>query len=144
MADSVGIDLKIVWFDDDMLELQVTAKNGLFAGKTTFYDSFECIKDLANHMAGFPTTSTDVRKFALGETDLDGHGGVSFTLNCADKLGHLNLEVLIIGNDRKFRGMVESSKLCIPVEPAAIDSFVDQLQKMKLRVGDAARISLNN
>jgi len=142
-ATAAGIDLRIVWFDNDMLELRVIASNGIFVGETTFYESFECPTNFARSIAGFPSTSEEVRTFVMGNTNNDGLlGGVSLKFSNLDKMGHLNLEIFIHGNATEVGELTEFAKLNIPMTPADVDELVYQLEQMKLIVGDGASIEI--
>jgi hypothetical protein len=63
------LKLKVIWTDDDMLELQVTAFNGHFLGTTEVYDTDERLSQFADSLIGFPKTTESTLTHEAGERD---------------------------------------------------------------------------
>jgi hypothetical protein len=137
---SQGLKLEVIWFDDDMLELKVCALNSMFSGQSTFYASLNEPTTFANHISGFPKSTGDVREYEFGGTDLTGYGGAKIRMSCKDGRGNLDFKVSIsltlFGDVQEL----ETTTLHFATVPSAIDSFVEDLRKMQIRVGDNAKL----
>jgi hypothetical protein len=98
------------------------------------YENLDACRALAEGLRGFPTGKADIREFELG-TFSQGFAGGGMWRRCyvLDSAGHSAIEVRI-QNEEPFEG---EARFHIPVEPAAIDSFVEQLEKASV-VGDCA------
>ena len=94
-------------------------------------------------MSGFPSHARDVRDIELGAFDpKNAGGGVRLHFYCTDWVGHVAVNVQLRGDACGAMGEVESVAMRILLEPAAIDRFVEQLQKM--RAEDGAKALLAN
>ena len=49
-----SIEIRIRWWDDDMIQLLVTASNGRYAGSTQFYATHDALLRVAGAFDGFP------------------------------------------------------------------------------------------
>src|SRR5689334_1776399 len=89
-----GIALTVVWFDDDVVELDVRADNGRFSGEARGYASRGVAAELAKALRGFPRGGDDRRLFEIGTFDdkLAG-GGARFEFACRDSAGHASVLV---------------------------------------------------
>jgi hypothetical protein len=88
---------------------------------------------------------TDFRKFEIGTFDPGcGGGGIRLHFRCTDSVGHAEVDVKLRGDTCKGLGELESVALRIPVEAAAIDSFVSQIGKMENKVGATAYLKRSN
>lgn len=136
-----GFELEVIWFDDDLLELRATASNGQFYGQTTFYAALDEAKKFASAIAGFPTSIGDVREYEFGSTGLSGYGGAKIRLSCKDGRGHLTANISIhelsTNNDKN----IQSAVVVLCSDPASIDTFVEELRRLQLTVGEKARLS---
>jgi len=137
-----GLQLKIIWFDCHMSELELCASNGQFAGRTSFYAGLDEPKRLAQCIAGFPRSESDCREYELGGSDLPGHGGAKIRFSCKDSKGHLFVQVTICNAPVNKKEIIQSVVMQIDTVPASIDSFVHDLNRMQLKIGDEA--TLNN
>jgi hypothetical protein len=142
-----GIDVEIVYFDDDLVELQVRASNGRFAATAELYENLDVLPSLGLLLRGFPVSPADVRERTLGNFNPScGGGGVRLRLACTDAWGHaaVYLRVRAEGTRRTFGGKDadESAEMTIPVEPAAIDAFVEQLRCAEVRKGWRAHLRM--
>lgn len=121
------IKLKIIWKDDDMFELQVTASNGRFIGTTEVYDQSRPLYDFANSLIGFPRTSDSVFLHEAGEKD--GYAYFAMKFYTIDSVGHLGVQVTLESNvSTKYRAE-EKDKLSLEIltEPSLLDNFVKSL-----------------
>ncbi len=123
-----GIEITIIDTDlPDFIELRVRASNGVFSGETRLYAVPEALTLFAAKLQDFPANPLDTRDFELGtfNTDFAG-GGARFYFRCMDQLGHAVIEVTIRSDPQ--REPSQEVRLVIPIEPAAVDVFVDQLE----------------
>lgn len=134
-----GISFEIRWFDQDVIEYQVFCSNGRFAGHASIYTGHNDLFELAGAIAGFPSNESDCRDFELGTFEPRyADGGIRMHFHCLDSLGHAAVDVKLRGDACKSLGDVESVALQIPVEAAAIDSFVSQIRNMRQEIGATA------
>lgn len=134
-----GVQLSIVYTDEHLIGLRVTASNGVFAGQADLYADSGAILELAGILRGFPASQSDVREFELGSFDaaLAG-GGAAFRFYCADSVGHAGVEVRLRSDPQAGGGASDVVMLRVTVEAAAIDSFVERLEQMPAAVGEGA------
>lgn len=122
------LELEIVWKDDDMFELKVTASNGRYFGITEVYDTRESLLSFAQTLINFPKKN----KMTLHEAGRkDGYAYFSMRFYCIDNIGHIGLEVNL--EDKvatEFRKEKNKLKLEIIVEPSAIDNFQNALKNL--------------
>jgi hypothetical protein len=140
-----GIEIKVIWFDQDVIEVLFRCSNGDFAGQTEIHLGYDDVPKMADSLSRFPTSTTDVHDLEIGTLDPKGaEGGVRMHLYCRDSSGHAVLELKLRGDDCKAIGEVESVALRIPVEAAAIDSFIRQLRAMDKTVSGSACLRMAN
>jgi hypothetical protein len=141
---NLGINVEIVWFDQDVVECQVRCSNGRFSGVAEIYLSHDDLPKMAAALKGFPNGPSDVRDLELG-TFNPKHAGVRLRCYCRDSAGHAVMEVKLRGDASKGLGEPESVALLFPVEAAAIDSFLTQVRSMDTeQIGSAALLAMTN
>jgi hypothetical protein len=120
-----GIEFEVVWFDQDVIQYQVTCSNGPFRGATKMYLAHDDLLKTAEALSGFPSSTTDTRDVQLGafEPNFAG-GGIAMSFRCVDSVGHAVVLVRLRADGCKGPGEPESASLYIPVEAGSIDSFV--------------------
>ena len=127
-----GLTISSVWEDSSLLEVRVTATNVLFQGTAHIYINPGQLSEAGKLLRGFPTNRSDVREIQWGDLSENGAcGGVNLKFSCKDPKGHSQVEVRI-ASDLRF-GPVDSAHLFIPIEPAAVDEFIRDLDRL---VGD--------
>lgn len=132
MANDAGILIELGWWDTDLLQCDVSCSNGAFAGRTRVYLGHARLAEMAGALNAFPTHIGDVRDFELGAFDPQGAGGgVRLRFYCLDSRGHIAVDVQLRGDTCAAMGQIESVAMRIPLEAAAIDSFVEQLRNFK-------------
>jgi hypothetical protein len=126
----MGLSFKIIWFDDDVLEVRVSCENGRFSGTADCYIGHSGFTDLAATIKGFPSSNKDRREFELGTFNPGcAGGGVRIQLWCIDASGHVVADIRIRSAPEAHRNSKEeSAELSFRVEPAAIDEFVAALR----------------
>jgi hypothetical protein len=137
-----GIEFKIVWFDQDAVELRLRSSNGSFSGQANVYLGRGRLSEIADGLKGFPSSSNDSRDFELGTFKPNrAGGGVQMHFSCLDMAGHAAVDVKLRSGVCKTMGEIGSAALRIPVEAAAIDSFAIQIRAMdEKQIGAAAHL----
>ena len=126
-----GIKLEVVWWDQDVSQFQVRCSNGRFSGHASIYVSHDDLSKMAEALTGFPSHAADTRNFELGTFNPNhADGGIRMHFYCLDSVGHAAVDVKLRGDACVALGEVESVALRIPVEAAAIDSFLEQVRGM--------------
>jgi hypothetical protein len=130
-ADEVGLQLDLVWRDEDLFDIHVSAWNGAFGGVAELYVVIGGLEELANKLSGFPRDPKDVREVVLGSFGREFAGGAaSLRFYCADRAGHSYLESKI-ESESESAGVVQYAIISMPIEAAAIDSFVIDLRRLE-------------
>ena len=138
-----GINLEVIWFDQDVIEVVCACSNGYFSGWAEVYLSHDDLPSLANTLRGFPSSRCDTRQVELGTFNpAHADGGVRLDFHCRDSVGHAVVEVKLRGDGCKGLGEVESVALRLAVEAAAIDAFVLELTSMGSAIGASARLAM--
>jgi hypothetical protein len=140
MSVKAGLVIEVIWYDVDLLEVQVSGSNGRFVGVTDCYASHSVGEEFAGAIAGFPTSGDDSREFSFG-ADAASHagGGCQLRLSCIDNAGHC-LAHLTIRSPMDVRGAngEDEVRLVFPFEPAALDDFVRELRALQASIGSVA------
>jgi hypothetical protein len=123
------LELQIIWKDDDMFELKVTASNGRYFGTTEVYDTTESLFSFAQTLVGFPNGNNKL----FHETgNKNGYAYFSMGFYCIDNAGRIGVEINLEENvATEFRHeQKDKLKIEIIVEPNAIDSFQRELSQL--------------
>jgi hypothetical protein len=139
-----GLRIETVWFDCDMLELKLSARSADFSGQANFYAALDDPNVFAKHIEGFPSSINDVREFEFGGINLQEYGGARIKLYCRDSSGHLVIQVEIYKNSIDLPNVSEAATIRIDAVPATVDSFVYDLKRMKIEVGEYAELRSEN
>lgn len=120
-----GLELEVIWMDLNLglIEIQIAAGNGRFAGVGECYLTPDDFSRIAAQLRGFPSAADDRR-----ELDVDG---VRLTFRCVDQLGHAVVDVRIEADD-------ETVSFRFPTDPASIDDFVGELDRVQPVLGATA------
>ena len=136
------LQISIVYTDEHLIELRVAASNGCFAGQVDVYADSDALVGLAETLRGFPDGQDDSREFELGSFDAAyAGGGAGFRFYCLDSVGHAAAEVRLRSDPEDGGGVSDTVVLRIPVEAAAVDSFVVQLAEASAAVGQSALLA---
>jgi hypothetical protein len=126
-----GISIKVIYFDNDLIEIVFACANGYFSGQAEIYLALDDLAKLADSLSGFPSSASDAREVKLGTFNpSQADGGVLMNFCCRDSRGHGMVEIKLRGDGCNGFGEVQSVALRIPIEPAAIDVFVAQLRQI--------------
>lgn len=138
-----GINLEVIWFDQDVIEVVLNCSNGHFSGVAEIYLSHDDLSEFARDLRGFPSSVGDSRRVELGTFNPShSDGGVKLDFSCTDSSGHAVVEIRLRGDRCKGLGEPESVALRISIEPAAVDTFVEQLTMMGSEIGSSASLSM--
>ncbi|MBV6880136.1 hypothetical protein NG800_007940 [Epilithonimonas ginsengisoli] len=120
------LKLEIIWRDEHMFELKVTASNKRFSGTTEVYDTSESLYNFAQKLIGFPKDDKQLM-YELGKQN--GYAFCSLKFYCIDGFGKIGVHIILEDNvNTEFRNEEKSKvKFEIIVEPAAIDNFQKNL-----------------
>jgi len=124
------LELQVIWKDDDMFELKVTASNGRYSGIVEVYETAESLFDFAQRLIGFPNNNNNL----FHEAGIkDGYAYFSMHFYCIDKEGHIGVELILEDKVTTARFRPEEKvklKLEVIVEPNAIDIFQKYLSQL--------------
>jgi len=133
------VNLEVIWFDQDVIEVLLSCSNGYFAGASEIYVSHHGLSELADALQGFPSSVSDIRTVELGTFDPNhADGGLQMCLYCKDSSGCVDAELKLRGGGCKAFGEMESVALRMHLEPAGIDAFVLQLKRVDATIGASA------
>jgi len=139
-----GINLEVIWFDQDMIELVVTCSNGRFSGVAEIYLGHSELSEFADSLHGFPSSMSDARQFELGTFNPNhADGGIKMKFCSPASSGRAFVEVRLRGDACEALGEPESVALRVPIEPAGVDSFVQQLTAIQPRIGASAFLPMS-
>lgn len=138
-----GIHLEVIWFDQDVIEIVLSCSNGRFSGQAEIYLSHSDLSEFADGLRGFPRNLSDSRNIELGTFNpRHADGGIRMKFTCPDFTGRAVVETRLRGDACEALGEPESVALRIPIEPAAIDSFVQQLAAVNSTIGASAMLPM--
>jgi len=134
----VGIEFRLIWFDNDILNLSVVAWNGAFGGVAEVFEAIGDLQVAADQLRGFPTSPADERVLVFGNFNRRcAAGGIKMRFHCVDGAGHAYVETTIDAN-YVSGGTIQTAVLAMPVEATAVDVFVEGLERLEVqRVGAA-------
>ena len=135
-----GFQFDVKWHDNDMLEVCIGAWNGAFGGAVDVYVAIGKLRQAAEALEGFPRSATDKREVVFGNFGRKWAGGAaSMRFYCADGAGHACVESRM-ESDGQVAGVTQSAVLVLGIEPAALDSFVEDLRRLEAQQRGTARL----
>lgn len=130
---NIGFQFDVKYKDKDLIEVRVSAWNGAFGGRADVYVGTGQLEAIATALKGFPRDTADVREIMLGAFGREhAGGGVTMRFYCIDGSGHACVESRVESGETAS-SVLESVTLLLPVEPSAVDAFVDQLRQLGVR-----------
>jgi hypothetical protein len=137
---NMGFLFETIWQDNDVVQMRVSAWNGIFGGAADVYLGRGQLEEASGTLRDFPTQPSDTREVIFGSfaPHMAG-GGVSMRFYCADGAGHAFVDSRI-ESARGANGKVQSVSLTLAVEPAAVDLFVDELRQLGTSTASMARL----
>ncbi|HZQ17591.1 MAG TPA: hypothetical protein VFA90_02635 [Terriglobales bacterium] len=131
-----GIEFKLIWYDQDVVEYLFKCSNGRFSGQAEAYLGYDQIPNLVKGLEGFPSGSPDCREFELGNFDPKcGGGGMRLRFIQLDSAGHSVVDLELRDDGRRSLKHPEFVAMRMPILAAAIDSFVVETAAIGLKVG---------
>jgi hypothetical protein len=133
----VGLQLKYLWSDVDVIELRVIASNGIFSGGADLYAPTGGLAEAASTLQGFPANTSDVRELQFGAFGSDSAGGgANLRFSCKGGAGHAVLEFRVESEDGNDTHLTwnrpeQSAHFFAEIEACAIDDFVAELRKLE-------------
>jgi len=132
------LEFAVVWNDEDLQEVVVSASSGLFTGQVNLYAGWNELESIAESLRNFALHPTDRREIQLGQEDLSGYGTAIITVYCTDSLGHLAIEVAMSTNPADSAKGKESAVVVVPSVVGDLDRFADELRRINIHVGSQA------
>jgi hypothetical protein len=134
------LQLDVVYVDEDLFELEVSACNGGFAGHAHVFAERNEPEKIAAALEGFPRHIRDERALEIGTFGPKFAGGeVHMKLYCADAAGHAVVE-LRLASDSTSAQRTQSVVIFLPVEAAALDDFIEELRRIQSGEADSAAL----
>lgn len=126
----VGFQFEVIYKDAHLLEVRISAWNGSFGGAAEVYVGLDQLEETAKKLQRFPRDPSDVRDVTFGAFGpKSAGGGVSMRFYCADRAGHTYVDSKI-ESDYDSAGKAQSVIMTLTIEPAAVDSFVEELGRL--------------
>ena len=135
----IGLQFEVIYKAEDLIQVRVFAWNGAFGGTADIYVGIGRLEEIAAELEGFPASVSDGREIKLGALGPKAAGGVEMRFYCTDASGHAYVECKIDSGSLSVEP-VQSVTLSLPIEAAAVDSFVDELRLLGVRKSGLARL----
>lgn len=132
------LEFAVVWNDEDLQEVVVSASSGLFTGQVNLYAGWNELESIAESLRDFPLSRTDRREIQLGQDNLSGYGTATLTVYCTDSLGHLGIEIAMRTNPADSAKGKESAVVVVQVVVGDLDRFAADLRRINNEVGAQA------
>lgn len=137
----IGFQFEVIYKDSDLLQIRISAWNGAFGGAADVYVGIGVLEETAAKLKGFPNNPADSREVTLGAFGpQSAGGGVNMRFYCVDASGHAYVEARM-ESDTLPEKPVQSVTLSLPIEAAAVDSFVRELRLLGLQKTGVARLA---
>jgi hypothetical protein len=134
-----GLRVRYLYHDDDILEVEVSAFNGRFAGSTALYIGRDELSLSANALRSFPNSRSDERDLTWGAFGPESAGGaLRLHFRCVDSALHVQVSAQIEDSEG-----TQSAVMLAVVEPAAIDSFIPELRRIERELGGDAILAFS-
>ena len=120
------LELKIIWKDEHMFELNVIACNKHFKGIIQVYDTTDSLLGFAKSLNGYPK-AMETLSYEAGQKNSYAYFSMEFY--CIDNAGHLGVLINLEKKVPTYYRPKEKDKLTLEIltEPNAIDNFQKQL-----------------
>ncbi|WP_199756958.1 hypothetical protein [Pedobacter sp. KBW06] len=123
------LEVKVIWKDDDMFEMSVSAFNGRFYGSTEVYEQSKPLSAFAKSLIDYPKSS-EVLFYEAGEKDSYAYFSMKYYPVGVNGIAgvEVHLEANVCTEYREEEK--DKLKLEIIMEPAAIDRFQKELLQL--------------
>lgn len=135
-ADEVkhGLAIRVIWLDEDLVELACSLAYGKFAGESTCYTSSPQLHDFADALSRFSCTAQGQPTFESGLSD--GSKACDLRAYAIDRAGHMAVHVRMATD--KSTARPARLELEMFVEAWALSQFAEQLRHMaRTKTGEA-------
>ncbi len=132
-----GLAIRVIWRDEEMIELACTLSYGKFSGESTCYTTLPQLNDFADALNRFSLTAKGQPTFESGLGD--GSKSCNLRAYTTDKACHMVVHVRMATEKWTARPQsVARLELEIPVEAWALSQFAEQLRSVATtRAGEA-------
>jgi hypothetical protein len=138
-----GVEFVVIYSDHHLLELRLTASNGVFYGEVEMCVTVNAVPQFADQLKGFPASSSDRRDCVLGGALPESEGAEArFRLSCRDAAGHGVLMISLRARPGRFAEGPDVAAFHIPVEAGAVDRFVGELANVAAGIRNSARLEV--
>jgi hypothetical protein len=130
--------VRVIWQDDDMVEVEASACTQHFSGLTQVYTTYDELRNLSISLAGFPKAATSRVTFSAGAAA--SYSFLSADFYCVDNAGHAAAQFTIESNvPTDWRPQEKNHvRLEMQFEPGSLDKFLSALDHLvSARSGDA-------
>jgi hypothetical protein len=132
-----GIRFKWIWEDFDLLEVVISAWNGEFGGAVQMYLGHGELVEAAQALEGFPCSTKDERRIALGDVNnLGDQASAILHFYIKDLAGHAVVELNLTTGS--YPRPLQKVTLRASLEAAAMDTFVADLKKIEDQMDSTA------
>src|SRR5262245_7866284 len=136
-----GVEVSVVWSDQDLIEVEFRASNGRFAGVVNVYADHDALSRFTKELRGFPASVADRRPYQFGNFDPSfAGGGMRMEFRCLDRSGHAVVEMQLRTDPRHQAGREETASFAVRIEAAGVDAFVEELASVGSRNGRSVRL----
>ncbi len=123
----IGANFRIIFKDQDVFKLGISAWNGSFGGGAEVYVAIGELREAALALKGFPLTPSDERKLTFGTFDPEfAGGGIDMNFHCLGGAGHAFVEIKMNAG-YVSAGTVQTVLMSMPIDATAVDAFIQGL-----------------
>ena len=135
------LSLERIWEDEDFFEIEIIAKSRLICASVRSYTTDKLMLELALRLSAFPQNSDERFIWENGRKGDDSTPFISLEFWCADKLGHITIEVYMEIDDG---GLYSKHNCCFFVETeiGLLNNFGKSLRSLN-ESGIGKKIILN-
>ena len=122
-----NISIRAIWEDDDLVEIEASACNESFSGRTQVYTTYDELQTFCASLAGFPVSPSSRLTSTAGKAG--SYSLFQLKVYCIDSACHTAVRATIESNvPTKWRSQQKHSVgLEMHFEPSALDQFQRQL-----------------
>lgn len=131
------LEFKVIYEDNDLIELNIKASNNDFSGSTQVYTNAESLLQFSDSLVGFPRDNK-VLFFDAGERN--SYSYFSMRFYSIDQGGLVGVEIYIESNSSANERPEKKGNLKaeVIVEPSAIDNFQRELKHLAINQNGSA------
>jgi hypothetical protein len=132
-----GLSIRVIWVDEDMLELAGSLAYGRFSGQSTCYTTSSRLHAFADALGQFSLTAEGEATFESGLSD--GSKACDLRAYTIDRAGHMAVHIRMATDQLTARPRsIARLELEMLVEAWSLSKFADQLRRMaRTKAGEA-------